>query len=168
MPPSDRDLRIGVYEWIVERGMPPSNRELAASFGVAERDLTRALAALKIGKTVLVHPRTGEIWMAGPFAATESPYKVIGRKNHWFANCAWDMLGVAVIVNEPVRIEARCTDCDEPMTLDVEPRVDFVMVRESKGSSDPDRSMGGAYLGMTTVVHFLVPARRWYDDIGFT
>jgi len=87
--------------------------------------------------------------MAGPFAAAETPYRVIGRHIQWFANCAWDMLGVAVIANERVRIEARCTDCGEPMKLVVDP---------SEPPTDVESS----------VVHFLVPARRWYDDIGFT
>jgi hypothetical protein len=112
-------------------------------------DAQRALAELKVGKTLLVHPETGEIWMAGPFSALETPYRVFGHGAQWFANCAWDMLGVAVIVNEPVRIEARCSDCGEPMSFQVDP---------ARGSVRPNDA----------VVHFLLPARRWYEDIGFT
>jgi hypothetical protein len=57
------------------------------------------------------------------------------------------MLGVAAVARHEVRIEARCTDCGEPITL----------------TADPSRA-----LDAEGVVHFLVPARRWYDDIGFT
>lgn len=102
---------------------------------------------LKIGKTVLPQPKTGEIWMAGPFASAESPYRVTGRGTTWWANCAWDMLGIAMIASEPVRIDTHCTDCLSPMTL----------------RADPARAPS-----LDAVVHFLVPARRWYDDIGFT
>jgi hypothetical protein len=105
------------------------------------------LAELKIGKTVLVHPQTGEIWMAGPFAAASTPYRVVGSRTSWWANCAWDMMGVAFLADEPVRIESVCTDCAAPMTFDLDPR---------EGSPG------------TAVVHFLMPARRWYDDIGYT
>lgn len=101
---------------------------------------------MNIGKTVLPHPETGEIWMAGPFAAAPTPYHVRGSTTSWYANCAWDMLGVASIVGEPVTIEASCTDCGEPMAFSV------------------DRS------GVTGdgLVHVLVPTRDWYRDVGYT
>ena len=147
MLPDAVDLRVHVYDHLLERGMPPTLDELARHFGCGAADAKRALAELKIGKTVLAHPQTGEIWMAGPFAATESPYRVTGSRVTWFANCAWDMLGVAVIANERVRIEARCTDCGEDLSMSASP-------------SEPP--------SIDAVVHFLVPARRWYDDLGFT
>ena len=140
-------LRIHVYEALVARGAPPTTREIGAHFGVSPNDARRALADLRIGKTILVHPQTGEIWMAGPFAATESAYRVQGQNGGWWANCAWDMFGVAMIVGEPVRIETRCTDCGDAMTIHCEP---------TRPPNDD------------AVVHFLVPARKWYDDIGFT
>jgi hypothetical protein len=142
-----RILRTHIYDWIFAYGSPPTSRELAASFGVTQTDVKRALGSLRIGKTVLVAPSTGEIWMAGPFSAVETPYQVYGARTRWFANCAWDMLGVAILANEPVRVETRCTDCAAPMTLHVDP---------SRAPTDG------------CVVHFLVPARRWYEDIGFT
>jgi len=140
-------LRVFVYDSILSRGAPPSSRDIAAHFGVEPAAALRAIRALNVGKTVLPHPTTGEIWMAGPFASAPTPYTVLGRGVQWWANCAWDMLGVAVVAGQPVRIEARCTDCGEPMVLTV----------------DPSRAFEGE-----GVVHFLVPARRWYDDIGFT
>ena len=140
--------RIFTYDHILAHGAPPSSREIAEHFGVTPNDALQTLRALKIGKTILPHPQTGEIWMAGPFASSPTDYKVIGRATHWWANCAWDMLGVAVLVNEPVRIEARCTDCATPMTFQVDAR---------------DQSLND-----DSVVHFLVPAAHWYDDMGFT
>jgi len=140
-------LRVFVYDWILSRGTPPSSRDIASQFGVDPAEALHAIRALNVGKTVLPHPTTGEIWMAGPFASAPTPYAVFGRGVRWWANCAWDMLGVAVVAGQAVRIEARCTDCGEPMMLTAEPSRAF--------------DAGG-------VVHFLVPARRWYDDIGFT
>ena len=144
-----RLLRGYIYSRVLERGLPPSTADIGAHFGVCLETAKETLARLKIGKTVLMHPRTGEILMAGPFAARETAYRVIGNTSgmRWFANCAWDMLGVAMIANEPVRIEAACTDCGALMTLEVEP--------DSRPTD-------------TSVVHFLVPARYWYDDIEFT
>ena len=86
--------------------------------------------------------------MAGPFAAAESPYRVVGSNVRWWANCAWDMFGVAMIANEKVRIDTSCADCRAPMTLHADP---------ARPPSDDG-----------VVVHFLVPARHWYEDIAFT
>jgi hypothetical protein len=143
-----RDLRIHVYKQIVARGLPPTSTEIADHFRVEPHEALNALRNVKIGKTILPNPETGEIWMAGPFASSPTDYKVVGRATHWWANCAWDMFGVAALVGEPVRIDALCTDCGAPMTFDVD-------------AKDPS-------LDHDSVVHFLVPAAHWYDDIGFT
>jgi hypothetical protein len=145
--PTARDLRIHIYDRLLESGRPPSCREIATHFDISESDARQAIAAMKIGKTVLPDPKTGEIWMAGPFSAEPTTYRVIGSRAQWFANCAWDMFGIAMIAGEEVRIEAQCTDCGAPMSLCAHPR------------STP---------AAEGVVHFLVPARRWYEDIRFT
>ena len=130
-------LRIHIYHTLVATGRPPQ----------LDSEPRRQLAEMKIGKTLLPHPRTGQVWMAGPFAAEPTAYKVVGTAT-WYANCAWDMLGIPVITREPVRIETRCAHCAEPMALDAAP--------------DTAPAAGNA------VVHFLIPAREWYQDIGFT
>ena len=140
-------LRIFVYDETVGSGRPPSLATVAERFGYSSADARQSLANLNIGKTMLVHPLTGEIWMAGPFSAVPTPYRVVGQGREWWANCAWDMFGVAVIANERVTVRTRCTDCGDPMSIICDPAV--------APSED-------------AVVHFLVPASRWYDDIGFT
>lgn len=145
-----RDLRIHIYDHLLRTGLPPSTEQIGDHFGISADEARQAIGALKIGKTVLVHPTTGEVWMAGPFAARPSTYRVFGSRVAWWANCAWDMLGVMAIANEPVRVETECTDCREPISIDATP------------------AAGVAAAVRDWVVHFLVPARHWYDDIGFT
>ena len=140
-------LRVFVYDELLDRGAPPSLGDIAGHFGVAPNEARRALAELRIGKTILVHPHTGEVWMAGPFSAAETAYRVTLGRRQWWANCAWDMFGVAVIVGATVRVDARCTDCGEAISVICDP--------EAPPNDD-------------AVVHFLLPARRWYEDIGFT
>ena len=122
-------------------------RSIAAHFGTDVVSARDALANMRIGKTVLVNPRDGELWMAGPFSGTETPYRVrIGEKS-WWANCAWDMLGIVTMVGRSGEVESRCTDCGEATNFPV------------------DTQRGPA---IDAVVHFLVPASRWYDDIAYT
>jgi hypothetical protein len=150
LSPVDGDaLRVFVYDALIGSGTMPSIALVAAHLGATAENTRAALRGLRVGKTLLPHPDTGEIWMAGPFAAAPTSYRVSGRRVSWWANCAWDMLGIPAIVGESVEISASCTDCDLPMTVRVDPRT-------------------GPVPGTDGLVHFLVPARRWYDDIGFT
>ena len=141
------DLRVFVYDRLVATGSPPSVAEIAAHFGTTRDAARKELGALKIGKTILVHPESGEIWMAGPFSAAKTDYEVNAGDRSWWANCAWDMLGIPMVLNVALQGRTRCTDCGSSMTIDCDP------------SHPPAEN---------AVVHFLVPARHWYEDIGFT
>ena len=57
------------------------------------------------------------------------------------------MPGIPIITGQSARVETKCTDCGEPLSFDVA----------------PDRPPA-----VDSIVHFLLPAARWYDDIGFT
>ena len=140
-------MRMFVYDRLIANGSMPSIDEIASRLGLARDDAKKRLADLRIGKTILVHPTTGELWMAGPFSSKKTQYRVVGRRASWWANCAWDMFGVAVIVGEAVRIDTHCTECGDPWTLTADPHA-------------PPAQEG--------IVHFLLPARKWYEDIGFT
>ena len=141
------DIRVFVYDWIVAHGEPPTTQDIGAHLCITSAEARDAIANLNIGKTVLCNPADGEIWMAGPFAAAETPYRVIGEHASWWANCAWDSLGIAAIVGEDVTVEASCADCGDPMR---------VRVKRGQG-------VQGAGL-----IHLLVPMREWYRDIGYT
>jgi hypothetical protein len=143
-----RLLLVFIYDHLLARGTPPASSDIAAQFDATPEQALHALGKLNVGKTVLPNPRTGEIWMAGPFSAVPTPYEVSADGVQWWANCAWDMFGIPVVADRAVHITASCTDCGEPMTFDVDPR-------------QPTPDIEG-------VVHFLLPARRWYEDIGFT
>ena len=141
-------LRVFVYDEILARGRPPRSADIGAHFHTTVDVARDALATLRIGKTVLVDPRSGEIWMAGPFSAIPTAYSVESGDRSWWANCAWDMFGVATLAGRRVTVHTSCGDCGEPMTLTCDP------------DGPPPNEIG--------VVHFLVPARQWYADIGFT
>jgi hypothetical protein len=141
------EVRVFIYDWIVAHGEPPYTQDIGAHLGVSATEARDAIANLDIGKTVLCHPTSGEIWMAGPFAAMETPYRVVGARTSWFANCAWDSLGIAAIVNENVVIEASCADCGDPMRI---------RVKQGEGVCGDG------------LVHMLLPVRDWYRDIGYT
>ena len=135
-----------VYDSLLERAEVPSLEQIAAAFDRDPSAMARFIREAKIGKTLLLDS-SDATWMAGPFSARPTAYRVRQGSKRWFANCAWDALGIGALVRGPVDISATCADCGE--------RLDFPLA--SDGDDIPD-----------WIVHFLVPARRWYDDIGFT
>jgi hypothetical protein len=83
----------------------------------------------------------GRILMAHPFAAHTEGARVDAGGRTWWGNCAWDGLGiVAALGLQDARVTA------QGVTLDVR---------------------GGEVRG-DAVLHVLVPAAHWWDDIGFT
>jgi hypothetical protein len=145
--PDATSLRHFVYDRITVTGRPPSLSDIAGTFRTSTAGAAAAIGSLNIGKAILAHPESGEIWMAGPFSADPTPYKVRCEGVAYYANCAWDMLGIPALLRQAAVIDTVCTDCGAPMGMTV----------------DPER--GPSVEG---VVNFLLPARRWYDNIGFT
>lgn len=141
------DLRVFVYDRIVSRGFPPTVAEIASAHRVSPAVAREELGSLNIGKTIVTDSESGEILMAGPFAAAQTDYRVESRSGVWWANCAWDALGISMIINEQVRIHTECRDCGESLEAGCAPDL------------PPDSD---------SVVHFLLPADRWYEDIRFT
>lgn len=146
---TDSELVEWVYDRLVEGQGVPTLAAIADRLGCPANEARARVAGLGVGKTVLPDPATGEIWMAGPFAAVATSYRVTSTHAGWYANCAWDMLGIPVITRSSAAIAASCACCNAPMRYHVDPE------------HGPDAHRGG-------LVHVLVPARRWYDDIGYT
>jgi len=144
----DQDVRLAVYRKFVDEGRPPTALEIAGALGVATADIEASFHRLADGHVLVLAPGTFSIWMANPFSAIPTPFEVEVADRRYFGNCIWDALGIPVCLKKDGRIRTRCPDCSEPMSLDV------------RGGSLDSSSEG--------VIHFAVPAARWWDDIGST
>ena len=85
--------------------------------------------------------------MANPFSGVETPFKVRANGKTYFANCAWDTLGIPVTLHVDAEIEAACAQSGSPIRLNV--------TNQQVQASD-------------AVVHFLTPFREWYNDLAST
>jgi len=144
----DRAVRLAVYRTIVADGVPPTARELAAELDVPTADLAASLGRLADAHALVLQPETSSIWMAAPFSAVPTPFDVSVGDRRYFANCIWDALGVPACLHADARIDSSCPDCGEPLRLEVRDGV----LREPADS----------------VLHFAIPAARWWEDIGAT
>ena len=141
------DVRMHVFSRAAATGLVPQPPEIAEALGRSEDEVRAALKTLAAGKVLILAPNDGNIWAANPFCAVPSGFRVsAGGKTYW-GICIWDALGIAAALGSDAVIDAPCGDCGEPMRLEVR---------------------GGKLASSEGVVHFAVPAHRWWDNIGFT
>src|SRR4051812_36730796 len=119
--PGATELRVFVYDKIASSGRPPATTEIGAHFGITPADARGAIADAQLGKALFPDPNTGEIAIAGPVAGIPTAYRVVANGVTWFANSAWDMLGVSAMFMTNVRIESKCTDCNEIVSFLLDP-----------------------------------------------
>ena len=140
-------VRLHVYHQFIEAGSAPAVGETAAALGRSVGEVEHAYRRLDEDHALVLTPGTDRIWMAMPFSAVPTPFRVTSGERSWWANCAWDALGIPAMLGKNAHVVTRCAECDEPMTLTV-----------------PD----GSLVEADGVIHFAVPAARWWDDVGFT
>jgi hypothetical protein len=143
----DTTLRRHVYGVTLDRGRPPTIAELSALTGAPDAEVRGGLRQLAAARVLVLQPASGEILMAPPFSAVPTPFFVTTSRHQSYANCAWDALGVPVMARVAAQISSACGCCGESMQL---------------------QTNGGATPNGDGVIHFAVPAQRWWEDLVFT
>lgn len=70
----------------------------------------------------LIQVLDGQVVMAYPFSTARTPFRVrLADGRERYACCAIDALGVAPMVEEPVRIHAECHHCGAPLAFSAGP-----------------------------------------------
>ena len=141
----DRQVRAAIYRTLLEQGRPPSVATLATALDYTEQQVMASLRALAGAHAIVLRPRADDLWMAHPFSAIETDFAVRSGGRRWFANCVWDGLSILAMVGDGT-LDTHSPATGEPIRFSVR-----------------DRIVSGEGL-----VHFLVPAARFWDDIGFT
>jgi hypothetical protein len=144
------DLRIRnhLYGSFVRDGRAASRAETARALDLSPAEVAAAYRRLHDAHAIVLERDGSGIRMLNPFSAVETPHRVDAAGRAWFANCAWDALGIPAALAADGRVESSCPDCGGRVELEVR---DGQLVR-----------------GAELLVHFVVPARCWWDDIGFT
>jgi hypothetical protein len=144
------DLRIRnqAYGSFVRTGTAPRAGEAAAELGLGAEEVGRAYRRLHDAHALVLRPGSDEILMLNPFSAVATPHRVEAAGRSWYANCAWDALGIPWALHVDGRIASECPDCGRRLELEL--------------------ANGELVRGADLLVHFVVPAGRWWDDIAFT
>lgn len=140
------EVRRFVYDAVVARGAPPSTAETATGLGLAPEAARAALLRLHELHALFVDRDGGRVRMAHPFSGVPTAFRVQSGGVAYWANCAWDALGIPAALGTDAAIAATYAEDRQPAPIEI---------------------AGGRVRG-SGVVHFLLPFRRWYDDLVFT
>jgi hypothetical protein len=140
-------VKIAIYGHFAESGTRPNPSEVARRAGIGEPGVLAAYRVLRAQRLLLLEPDGATIRMAPPFSGVPTQHRVEVDEVSYFANCAWDALGIPAALQRPGRVHSRCEQSGEPLDLSV-------------GLSGPEPS--------PWLFHCSVPAARWWDDLVFT
>lgn len=143
----DLNIRYQIYRSFADNCRAPSYQELAEISAEPEEVVRQSLHRLHERHLIFLDLSSAAVRMANPFSAIPTRYKVKSGQKEWWANCAWDALGIAAALNIDVTIQAAYPDTNGTVELQV---------------------FDGTARGKNHVVYFPLPCRQWYDDLVFT
>ena len=140
-------VKLAVYGHFADTGRAPSAAEVARVVGADVGAVLDAWRSLRAQRVLVLDADGSSIRMAPPFSGVPTQHVVEAGGPRYFANCAWDALGVPAALGREGTVHSRCGQSGEPLRLRV-------------GREGPEPS--------DWFFHCLVPAARWWDDIVFT
>jgi len=143
----DTQVKLAVYRHFVETAGRPSPEQVAERTGLKARDVLEAYPRLRAQRVLALEEDGVNIRMAPPFSGVPTQHVVSAAGKEYYANCAWDALGVLAALHQPGVVHSRCEQSGELLHL-----------RVSLDGPDPS----------PWLFHSLVPASKWWDDIVFT
>jgi hypothetical protein len=169
------DVRAFVYQYLADTAHAPSVDETARHFNISNEEAGELYRVLNDRHAIFLEADTVNIRMANPFSGIPTDFKVHANGKTYFANCAWDMLGIPVALHCDAVIDAVFTESNEKVKLEIKDgqiNINRVTLSDSEGSLSPAnetlRSQEPLPQSDTLLVHFSLPFARWYDDLVFT
>jgi hypothetical protein len=143
----DTELKMAIYQHIAKTTRVPTVEEMADAVGKSTTEIREAYRRLYSNRVLVLKPDEETIRMAPPFSGVATQHRVRAGDKEYFANCAWDALGVLAALHSEGEVFSRCEQSLEPLHISVR-----------KNGPEPEPCM----------IHFAVPAAHWWDDIVYT
>lgn len=143
----DTEVKLAIYRETAKLGRPPSPADLAGPLATSADRVREAYLRLARNRLLVLEADGATIRMAPPFSGVATEHRVLIDGVDYYANCAWDALGIPAALHRPGIVRSRCAQSGAPLLLPVD-------------LTGPEAS--------PWVFHCLVPAARWWQDIVFT
>ena len=143
----DTSVKLALYGITAESGRIPSLNAVAERVEDTPAAVKEAYARLRAQRLLWLEANGVTVRMAPPFSGVPTQHQVTVDGIEYYANCAWDALGISAALHRPGLVRSRCEQSLAPFELHV-------------GLEGPEPS--------SWLFHCLVPAARWWDDLVFT
>ena len=140
-------VRTAILEAFARTGVAPSPAAVAEWLGSDVTAVRAAWDRLREGRAIVTGEDGVSIRMANPFSGVPTEHTFESAGVRYYANCAWDALGIPAALGRGGTVRSHCANSGEPLRLEV-----------TGAGPDP----------CGWLFHSLVPAARWWDDIVFT
>jgi hypothetical protein len=143
----DVQVKLAIYNHFAETGRRPSLETVVEHVGSDVDSVLESYKRLRSQRLLVLEEDGSSIRMASPFSGVPTQHVVEADGIQYFANCAWDALGIPAALHKPGIVHSRCEQSGEPFDL-------------KTGLQGPEPSYW--------LFHCLVPAAQWWNDIVFT
>lgn len=143
----DLQVKTAIYRYFAETGGRPSIADISSRIDASPQQVALSYARLRASRVLVLESDGVTIRMAPPFSGVPTQHVVKAGGVSYFANCAWDALGIPAALQQAATVYSRCEQSAEPLRLE--------LTRQGPEPSD-------------WLFHCVVPAAHWWDDIVFT
>jgi len=143
----DLQVKLAVYHHFAATGGRPSLDQTAERVAADAAAVLEAYRRLQAQRVLVLEADGASIRMAPPFSGVVTQHVVDAGGVSYFANCAWDALGIPAALRKPATVHSRCEQSLQPLRLQVT-------------AAGPEAS--------DWLFHCVAPAAHWWDDIVFT
>jgi len=143
----DLELRMAVYRHFADTGTAPMLDAMCGALNATREQVRGGYRRLYAKRMLVLDGDCQNILMAPPFSGVATQHRANVDGTEYFANCAWDAFGVISALGGTGDVQSRCEQTLEPLQLHLTPA----------GPSPSD-----------WLFHCVVPAAKWWSDIGFT
>jgi len=102
----DTRIKLAIYRHFAETGHRPSPVDVARLAGSDVGSVLNAYPRLRAQRVLVLEADGSSIRMASPFSGVPTQHVVIVGGKQYFANCAWDALGVPAALHRPGKVDS--------------------------------------------------------------
>ena len=140
-------VRYFVFNHFADTAHPPGVDETAKRFHISTEQAGEYYKELHNRHAFFLDLETLTVRMAWPFSAVPTDFKVHANGKTYYANCAWDMLGIPAVLHTDAVIEAKFAESNELAKLEIK---------------------DGKVTNSELLIHFPLSFSRWFDNVVFT
>ena len=144
MAEADRLVRSTVLELLIAGRAGPTPAEVAAETGLDLVDVGDSFRRLAEQHRLVLTAAGDRVLMAHPFSGVPTGYQSRSGERQWWGNCGWDAFAILALLGDGEVVASSTTGDEARWHVERD-----VVTPEG-------------------IVHFVVPPRRFWDDIGFT